>query len=126
MHLSTILQEAFVAECAYLKVQKLKQKENTDTKKITIQEQMVQLCLYDALATAKHAAMEAIASFATGRAQKRHSRMIRILLKPDYLNPKTIKRNISHAIIENGGYNYTKDGVNYRKLFPADFADKRR
>ncbi len=106
MHLSSILQEAFVAECAYLKVQKLSQQANTDPAKLAIQQQMVKLYLYDALATAKHAATEAIASFATGGQQKRHNRMVRILLKPYYINPKILRRNIANAVVENGGYSF--------------------
>jgi len=106
MHLSTILQEAFVAECAYLKVQKLSKRANVDKAKLAIQQQMVQLYLYDALATAKHAATEAIASFATRSQQKRHNRMVRILLKPYYINPKKLRRNIATAVVENGGYQF--------------------
>ena len=106
MHLSTILQETFVAECVYLKVQKLSKRGNIDQQQLAIKQQMVQLSLYDALHKAKHAATEAIASFATGSSQKRHNRMIRILLKPYYINPKVLRRNIAQAVIENGGYKF--------------------
>jgi len=106
MHLSTILQETFVAECVYLKVQKLSTKATIDQQKLAIQQQMAQLYLYDALHKSKHAATEAIASFATGRSQKRHNRMIRILLKPYYINPKVLRRNIAQALVEAGKYDY--------------------
>ena len=106
MHLSSILQEAYVAESAYLKVQKLKRKDKVHSKKLEIQQQMMQLYLYEALTKAKHAATEAVASFATGAKQKRHNRMIRILLKPYFVNPKILRRNIAKAIIEQGGYNF--------------------
>lgn len=106
MHLSIILQEAYVAESVYLKVKKLAKKDKIDTQKFTIQQQMMRLYLYEALSKAKHAAIEAIASFATGSQQKRHNRIIRILLKPYFINPKNLRRNIAKAIVEQGGYNF--------------------
>ena len=72
LNLSTILQEAYVGESALLKVQKLAKAFNSDKKKLLVQEQMVQLYLYEALEKARKAALEAVASFATGRERKRH------------------------------------------------------
>jgi len=104
MHLSAILQEAFVAECVYLKVQKLSSQDKADKNKLAIQKQMVQLYLFDALTKVNNAAKEIIASFGTAGQQKTHNRMVRILLKPYAVNPKTLRRNISNAVIEHGGY----------------------
>ena len=104
LNLSTILQEAYVGESALLKVQKLTKDAQSDKRKLVIQEQMVQLYLYEALAKVRKAAIEAVASFATGRARKRHVKMIQRMLKPYEVNPKELRRNIAQAVIDRGGY----------------------
>ena len=98
MNLSTILQEVYLAESAWLKVQKLAKNGNSNDLKV--KQQMVQLYLYDALAKAKKAANEAIASFETGRTQRRHNRIINLLLQPYFINPKEIRRDIAKAILK--------------------------
>ncbi|MFK7947059.1 MAG: acyl-CoA dehydrogenase family protein [Saprospiraceae bacterium] len=98
MNLSTILQESYLAESAWLKVQKLAKNGNSND--LETQQQMVQLYLYDALAKAKKAAMEAIASFETGRLQRRHNRIINLLLQPYFINPKEVRRNIAKAMFK--------------------------
>ena len=104
LNLSTILQEAYVGESALLKVQKLAKAFNSDKKKLLVQEQMVQLYLYEALEKARKAALEAVASFATGRERKRHSKMVNRMLKPYGVNPKELRRNIAQAVIDRGYY----------------------
>lgn len=106
MNLSAILQKTFLAESAWLKVQKLSSRVGVDKQKLEAQQQMVQLYLYDALETSKAAAKEAIASFETGSAQKNHNRMINLLLKPYYINPKEVRRNIAKAVIEAEGFKF--------------------
>ena len=59
---------------------------------------MVQLYLYEALAKAKEAAKEAIASFEKGSLQRRHNRVIDLLLQPYYINPKSVRRAIAEAM----------------------------
>ena len=104
LNLSTILQEAYVGESALLKVQKLAKDSTSDKKKLGIQEQMVQLYLYEALAKVRKAALEAVASFATGRERNRHTKMIQRMLKPYDVNPKELRRNIAQAVIDRGCY----------------------
>ncbi len=104
LSLSTILQEAYIGESALLKVQRLAKDHQANKKKLVIQEQMVQLYLYEALAKVRKAAVEAIASFATGRARQRHTKMVQRMLKPYEVNPKELRRNIAQAVIERGGY----------------------
>lgn len=98
MNLSTILQESYLAESAWLKVQKLtKLSNNKDCK---LEQQELQLFLYQSLAKAKTAAKEAIASFESGRLQRRHNRIIDLLLQPYFINPKAVRRNVAKAMFE--------------------------
>lgn len=106
LHLSTLLQEAFVAESAVLKIKKLAQRKNHDPQKLVIQKQMAQLYLYEALDKSRKAASDVIAGFAKGRSLKLHNRMLKILLKPYYINPVEHRKNIAQAIIKAGVYNY--------------------
>jgi len=66
LNLSTLLQEAYVCDTALLKIKKLKGLPDANKNKLTIQTQMVQLYLYEALEKSRKAALEAIASFSTG------------------------------------------------------------
>ena len=95
MNLSTILQEAYLSESAWLKVIKLRNRKSV--KDLMVKEQMLELYLYQSLAKAKTAAKEAIASFEDGRAQRQHNRIIDILLQPYLVNPKAVRRNIARA-----------------------------
>lgn len=106
LHLSTLLQEAYVGESALLKVRKLALKPDHAPARLAVQQQMVQLYLYQALAKGQKAAYDAIASFASGSEQKRHNRMIKLLLKPYYVNPKELGRNIAEALVEEGAYTF--------------------
>ena len=65
---------------------------------------MVQLYLYEAQETSRKAALEAIASFATGREKNRYNKMVNRMLKPFDVNPKELRRNIAKYCIENGKY----------------------
>lgn len=98
MNLSTILQEAYLAESAWLKVQKLTKLSNSNDLKL--QQQQLQLFLYQSLAKAKTAAKEAIASFENGRTQRRHNRIIDLLLQPYLINPKDVRRTIAKAMLK--------------------------
>jgi len=106
LNLSTLLQEAYVSDTALLKIKKLKSMPNTDKHKLAIQSQMVQLYLYEALEKSRKAALEAIASFSTGREKRRHTRMINWMLQPYDINPKRLRRNIAQAVIELGRYEF--------------------
>lgn len=98
MNLSTILQECYLAESAWLKVQKLAKR--SDNQDLETKQYKLQLYLYQSLAKAKKAAKEAVASFETGRMQRRHNRVIDLLLQPYFINPKTVRRKIAEAMLK--------------------------
>lgn len=104
LNLSTLLQEAFVCESALLKIKKL-EKTNNNKEKLTIQRQMMELYLYEALEKSRKAALEAVASFATGSEKRNYTRAVKIMLKPYDINPKALRRNIAQAVINKGKYN---------------------
>lgn len=98
MNLSTILQESFLSESAWLKVEKLSQRSNE--KDLELQHQQLRLYLYLSLAEAKAAAKEAIASIESGRKQRQHNRIIDLLLQPYLINPKEVRRSIAKTILK--------------------------
>ncbi|MCB0554779.1 MAG: acyl-CoA dehydrogenase family protein [Phaeodactylibacter sp.] len=102
--LSDILAEAYVAESVLLKVKKLEGRADLDQEKLAVQRQMMQLYLYEALARAKKAATEAIASFATGYRKSLYRLVVNTMLKPNDINPKQLRRNIAGFVIENKEY----------------------
>ncbi len=104
LNLSDMLAEAYVCESVLLKIKKLQQKSAIDTHKLPIQEQMMQLYLYESLAKVQKVAKEAVASFTEGIEKSNLNRMLRLLL-PDYdINPKQLRRNIANFAIEQGSY----------------------
>ena len=105
MNLSILLQETFVCESVLLKIKKL-EKLGLDSKKLVIQRQMMELYLYEALEKSRKAALEAVASFATGRTKKNYNRMVNIMLKPYDVNPKQLRRNIAQSVIDAGKYHF--------------------
>lgn len=108
LNLSTILQETFICDSALLKVKKLATKtgypDSNRDEKLTIQKQMVQLYLYEAQEKSRKAALEAIASFATGKEKRRYNKMVNRMLTPFDINPKELRRNIAQYCIKNGKY----------------------
>jgi alkylation response protein AidB-like acyl-CoA dehydrogenase len=106
LNLSTILQEAYVCDTAFTKIKKLIEMPDSNKTKLGIQEQMVQLYLYEALEKSRKAALEAIASFSTGREKRRHSKIVNWMLKRYDINPKSLRRNIAQSVIEEGSYVY--------------------
>lgn len=106
MNLSTILQEAYVGDSALLKIKKLAKNANHDAEKLSIQQQMVQLYLYEAQEKSRKAALEAIASFTEGREKRRYSKMVNRMLSTFDVNPKELRRNIAKAVIAKGKYDF--------------------
>lgn len=104
MHLSTILQESYLADSALLKIRKLQQSAKEDQAKQRMREDMVQLFLYQASNKARQAAFDALASFAEGSELRRHRRIIKLLLQPYDVNPRTLGRNIAQALMDHEGY----------------------
>ena len=106
LNLSTLLQEAYVGDTALLKIKKLRGMPDADKKKLKIQEQMVQLYLYEALEKSKKAALEAVASFSKGSEKRKHTRMVCWMLKSYDINPKILRRNIAQPLINQGFYDF--------------------
>lgn len=106
LNLSTMLQEVYIGESAFLKVKKLESMPNSDKDKLKIQQKMVQLFLYEALAKVRKSALDAVASFATGSELWRHEKVINILLKPYRINPKELRRDIARATIAKEKYDF--------------------
>ncbi|MBX2878273.1 MAG: acyl-CoA dehydrogenase family protein [Saprospiraceae bacterium] len=104
MHLSTILQESYLADSALLKLRKLQLRGGSDQAKLQLRQDMVQLFLYQASNKARQAAFDVLASFAEGAELRRHRRIIKLLLQPYSVNPRTLGRNIAQALINNDGY----------------------
>ncbi len=98
LNLATILQEIFICESALLKIKKLETHKGYDPQKLKIEQEMVQLYFYEAVEKARKAALEAIASFETGRTKRNYSRVIRLMLKPYDINPKALRRNVAQYI----------------------------
>lgn len=104
MNLSDILAEAFVTESVLLKIKKLEGMPAADKAKLDVQRQMMQLYFYEALAKARKAALEAVASFASGAQKRAYTRVVNTLLKPYDVNPRELRRNIAGFVIEKRGY----------------------
>ncbi len=104
MHLSTILQESYLADSALLKLRKLQQSTKEDQAKLKMRQDMVQLFLYQASNKARQAAFDVLASFAEGSELRRHRRIIKLLLQPYGVNPRTLGRNIAQALLDHDGY----------------------
>jgi alkylation response protein AidB-like acyl-CoA dehydrogenase len=104
--LSDILSEAYVAESALLKVKKLERLPGANQEKLSIQRQMMQAYLYEALDKARSAAAEAIA----GSAQEHQKRFFTYLsnrMLPLYaVNPKALRRSIAGFVLEKGAYSF--------------------
>lgn len=104
MHLSTILQESYLADSALLKLRKLQGNTDIGKEKLQTARDMVQLFLYQASNKARLAAFDALASFAEGSELRRHRRIIKLLLQPYTINPRTLGRNIAQALLKHEGY----------------------
>lgn len=104
MHLSTILQEAYLADSALLKYKKLATTSQLNDTNSRLRKELVQLFLYQASNKARQAAFDALASFAEGAALQRHRRIIKLLLQPYQVNPRTLGRNIAQALIDREAY----------------------
>ncbi len=104
MNFSDILAEAYIAESVLLKIEKLQSMSDVDKNKLAIQQQMLQYYLYEALATTRKAAYDAIYSYTTGIERSFMRRLVNTLLKPYNINPKETRRAIANYIIEKGEY----------------------
>lgn len=104
LYLSSILQEAYLADSAVLKLKKLTQQAEINPSDLALRKDMVQLFLYQATNKARQAAFDALASFAEGATLRKHRRVIKLLLQPYTVNPRTLGRKIAEGLIERDGY----------------------
>lgn len=104
MQLSSILQESYLADSALLKLRKLQQQADTDLSLLQLRKDMAELFLYQASNKARQAAFDALASFSEGAALSKHRRIVKLLLQPYAVNPRTLGRNIAQGLIEHDGY----------------------
>ncbi len=104
LNLSTILAEAFVAESVLLKIKKLEKMPQADKEKLPVQRDMMRLYLYEARANAHRAALEAVASFTTGRQKSTYNMAVNTLLRPYDVNPKELRRKVAGFVIEKKEY----------------------
>jgi alkylation response protein AidB-like acyl-CoA dehydrogenase len=104
INFADILAEAYIAESALLRVQKLTASASSDKEKLAAQKIMLQLYLYEALARAKKAGFDAINSYASGAERFLMRRVLDVLTRPYDVNPKELCRQVAQAAIKKGGY----------------------
>lgn len=104
INLADILAEAYVAESACLKVQKVARLSLTTAEKQQIQYQMLQLYLYESRAKVLKAATDAIASYATGREKKILMKLLSWMLPVYDINPKALRRKIANFVLDQKEY----------------------
>lgn len=105
MNLADILADAYMAESALLRLEKLKL-QKADAAKIESVEKIVQVYLYDALARVRKNAEEIIDAYANGF-EKTYMRYLAGLLTKTYnINPKTLRREIAQYVLEKKEYPY--------------------
>jgi hypothetical protein len=103
MNLADILAEGFLAEAAYLRVQKLKQNKMVDAKTIEVMEKIVQVYLYEALDKVRKAGHEIIDAYTEGFNQRTMRYLLGLLTKRYNINAKDLRREIAeHAYASNG------------------------
>ncbi len=100
MNFYTLLAEAYVAESALLKIEKLAARSGYDAKTLEVQTAAMQLYLYESRAKAWKGALEAILSFATGMQKNMLKRGVKLLLKPYDVNPKELRRQVARHVID--------------------------
>jgi len=104
MNLADILAEGFLAEAAYLRVEKLKQNKMIDAKTLEAMEKTVQVYLYDALDKVRKAGHEIIDAYTEGFNQTTMRYLFGLLTKRYNINAKDLRRDIAEFAYANGGY----------------------
>ena len=100
LNLSSILEEAYMAESVYLKVRKLASSNREDLD-LSVQKKIAKLYLYKSLNRVQNEAKEAIDSFASGLEKRFLTYLVCKLLPPYLENPKTLSREITdHALMQ--------------------------
>lgn len=104
MNLADILAEGFLAEAAYLRVQKLKKKSMVESDQIEIMEKAVQVYLYDALDKVRKAGNEIIDAYTEGFNKKTMRYLFGKLTQRYNINAKELRRDIADYAYAKGGY----------------------
>lgn len=104
MNLADILAEGFLAEAAYLRVEKLKTKNLSDPESIKIMDKIVKVYLYEALDTVRKAGNEIIDAYADGINKKMMRYLLGILTKRYNINAKALRREIAEYTCAKDGY----------------------
>jgi len=104
MNLADILAEGFLAEAAYLRVQKLKNKSMVEADQIKIMEKAVQVYLYDALDKVRKAGNEIIDAYTEGFNKKTMRYLFGKLTQRYNINAKELRRDIADYAYAKGGY----------------------
>ncbi|MFT4644655.1 MAG: alkylation response protein AidB-like acyl-CoA dehydrogenase [Planctomycetota bacterium] len=104
LNLSNLLAEAFVAESAFLRVQKLKDVQGFDQEKLDVMKAMVKINIYNALAIVRNSSKEIIDTYATGFEKKKMFYLVKLLTKKYDVNPTALRRKIADYVIKEKAY----------------------
>lgn len=104
MNLADILAEGFLAEAAYLRVQKLKKKGLADAEQIAHMEKAVKVYLYDALDKVRKAGNEIIDAYTDGFNKSTMRYLLGLLTKRYNINAKDLRRDIANYAYAKNGY----------------------
>ncbi|MEM7106436.1 MAG: acyl-CoA dehydrogenase family protein [Bacteroidota bacterium] len=108
MNLSDILAEIYVAECVWLRVEKLSQKPDADAAKNAIKLKMAQVYLYDAIRKVNAMAREVVQSYAAGSTKQISLWAIKRLTSDFRINPKNLRREIAEYMLDQDGFPFSE------------------
>ena len=101
---SNLLAEAFTAESAFLRVQKLKDVKDFDQEKLDVMKAMVKINIYNALAIVRNSSKEIIDTYATGFEKKKMFYLVNLLTKKYDINPTALRRKVADYVIKEKEY----------------------
>ena len=102
MNLADVMIEIYAAESVLLRTEKLVSLRGEAA--CGAQIAMTKIYLYEAIDKVEAAAKEAIVSFAKGDEQKVLLMGLKRFTKPDFINPKELRRQVADVMIAEGKY----------------------
>ena len=102
MNLADVMIEIYAAESVLLRTEKLVSQRGEAA--CAAQIAMTKIYLYEAIDKVEAAAKEAIVSFAKGDEQKVMLMGLKRFTKPDFINPKELRRHVADVMIGEGKY----------------------
>jgi alkylation response protein AidB-like acyl-CoA dehydrogenase len=102
MNLADVMIEIYAAESVLLRTEKLVSLRGEEV--CAAQIAMTKIYLYEAIDKVEAAAKEAIVSFAKGDEQKVLLMGLKRFTKPDFINPKELRRQVADVMIAEGKY----------------------